>query len=190
MMFIPLSILMIENESDRSFMEALYIDHYKTMLAIARKYVNSTQDAEDVVSRAIISLIEKVDLLKTFDEKTQRAYIFITVKRIAFSHLRRQKLEKSMEPDTVEALMPDDEETPEESLLRKSSVDDLRKAFRLLTENEQMLMHMKYFLDMTDEEIAEAEGILVNSVRPKLFRIRRKVEHLLREMDIHGESEV
>lgn len=59
MIFFPLAILMISDESDREFMKALYIKYRMSMFRMARALTDSEQDAEDVVSEACVSLIKK-----------------------------------------------------------------------------------------------------------------------------------
>ena len=63
-MFFPIVILAITDDSDREFMKALYIKYHLTMFRMARALTDSKYDAEDVVSDACVSLIKKNFVLR------------------------------------------------------------------------------------------------------------------------------
>ena len=80
MMFFPLAILMISDESDREFMKALYIKYRMSMFRMARALTDSEQDAEDVVSEACVSLIKKISRIRQLDCNVWEGYI-ISIRR-------------------------------------------------------------------------------------------------------------
>ena len=57
---IPITILLIEDDSDRAFMEQLYLDYSKLMYAVAMSRLGNPLDAEDAVHEAILRLIDKI----------------------------------------------------------------------------------------------------------------------------------
>ena len=80
MMFFPLAILMISDESDRESMKALYIKYRMSMFRMARALTDSEQDAEDVVSEACVSLIKKISRIRQLDCNVLEGYI-ISIRR-------------------------------------------------------------------------------------------------------------
>ena len=84
----PFLFLIIEDADDRIFMENLYVDYRKRMYQIALQYVHSNSDADDIVSESVVSLVGKIQKLREFDDNALKAYISITVRNTAISHLR------------------------------------------------------------------------------------------------------
>ena len=58
---IPITILAIENDDDRTFMIQLYIDYRWFMYNIAYEIIQDSQIAEDMVSQAVCELIDALD---------------------------------------------------------------------------------------------------------------------------------
>lgn len=54
--FLPASILTIEDDDDRAFIAQLYVQHSKLMFGIALSYLHDYHDAQDAVNDAIISM--------------------------------------------------------------------------------------------------------------------------------------
>lgn len=79
MVFFPVMILAITDDSDREFMKMIYIQHHMTMFRMARSLTDSHQDAEDVVSDACVSLIRKISVLRCLDCNVLEGYIISTV---------------------------------------------------------------------------------------------------------------
>jgi RNA polymerase sigma-70 factor (ECF subfamily) len=63
MIAFPNAILLIQDDSDRAFMERLYLNYSKLMYAVAMKRLSNPQDAEDAVHEAILRLMKKISLL-------------------------------------------------------------------------------------------------------------------------------
>ena len=60
------------------------------MLAVARKYVQTKYDQEEVISEACMALIKNISTLRTLKGKKLPAYIVTTVKNKARDYLNRQ----------------------------------------------------------------------------------------------------
>lgn len=73
MIIMPLSILAIEDDSDRAFMEQLYLDHHAAMKRTARRILHHPEDAEDFVQSVCIALCKKVSLLREMECNSLRS---------------------------------------------------------------------------------------------------------------------
>lgn len=58
MMMFPVSILAIEDDSDRAFMEQLYTAHELLMHKCALRFLHNGYDADDAVNNACVKLIK------------------------------------------------------------------------------------------------------------------------------------
>ena len=66
-------------------------------------------------------------------------------------------------------------------LLEEAGIEGVKEAIRALPPREKDLMLMKYFREMTEQEIADETGLKPVSVRVHLSRARKRLARLLKE---------
>ena len=168
----------IADDSDRAFMENLFMKNRYLMFFIAKKCLHNNADAEDAVSDSCISLIKKIALLRGMEDRTLKAYIVTTVKNNSLLILQRKKKYVGFEHlDSVENSDP----APDERLIHECSIKQLIKALEMLDETDRMILRMRYFQKYSDAEIGKATGLKHSSVRARLTRARGKLYRMLRE---------
>lgn len=180
MLFFPIAILTITDETDREFMKELYIEYHMTMFRMARALTDSTHDAEDVVSETCVCLIKKISVLKCLDRNVLEGYIISSVKNAAYMLHRKKKTRK--EADSGEEILQfiaDENSAPDGRILQECMIDELMSAIDQLPESDQTVIRMKYFEKLSDQEIARLLAIQEVSVRSKLTRARRRIYELL-----------
>ena len=176
---LPIIFLLLEDETDRQFMENLYAQYHRLMYAQALEVLRQSQAAEDAVSESLLALIKKISLLRTFDSARLRSYVVVTVKHLSITMLNKRQREKIDSGVTLEDLA--DAGRVDDRLLEEAGVERIRQAIRALPPREKDIMLMKYFREMTDEEIAEEIGVRPVSVRVHLSRARKHLAQLLLE---------
>ena len=62
---IPFCILAIEDESDRAFMESLFLQYNRLMYHEIFKITKNLDDTEDILQSSLVKLIEKIPLILT-----------------------------------------------------------------------------------------------------------------------------
>ena len=179
MALIPLVLLLIENEDDRAFMENVYLQYHRLMYAQALRILRQSQAAEDAVSDSLLKLMKKISLLRTFECNKLRAYVVITVRHTAISHLNRLRRERLPGDVTLEEIAGGDR--VDNRLLEEAGIEGVKEAIRALPPREKDLMLMKYFREMTEQEIADETGLKPVSVRVHLSRARKRLARLLKE---------
>lgn len=176
---LPIIFLLLEDETDRQFMENLYAQYHRLMYAQALEVLRQSQAAEDAVSESLLALIKKISLLRTFDSARLRSYVVVTVKHLSITLLNKRQREKIDSGVALEDLA--DAGRVDDRLLEEAGVERIRQAIRALPPREKDIMLMKYFREMTDEEIAEEIGVRPVSVRVHLSRARKHLAQLLLE---------
>lgn len=179
MMSLPTAILTISDDADREFMETLYLQHRVSMFRMARSLTASEHDAADVVSDACVSLIRKIALLRRLDCNVLEGYIISTVKNTAYTLRRRKKTCGEVSGEEIFPFIEDENAAPDRRILQECTIQELMNAIQQLSEDDQMVLRMKYFEKCSEQEIAKAFGIQAGSVRSKLLRARRRVLVLL-----------
>jgi RNA polymerase sigma-70 factor (ECF subfamily) len=129
----------------------------------------SQSAAEDLLQEAYLRLI-RADI-RVNDENHRKNYLF----RIA-TNLLRDRFRRRRPPaaELTEARDPADQAA---DIQLKS---DLSKALRELTPRERQLLWLAYVEGMSHHEIAAAVGLKSGSIRPLLFRARRRMAEVLR----------
>ena len=137
---------------------------------LAMSYVKNRDAALDVVQEAIVKALSKVDTVR------EPAYLKTWFYRIlineATNHFRRNRNLVSLEEVMADrAAEPRD---PGERL-------DLYDAIDRLSFPEQTVIKLRYFEDMKLEEIAQATGANLNTVKSRLYKAIRKLKDMTGE---------
>lgn len=179
MLLFPVVILSVAGETDREFMKALFIRHRITMFRVARTLTKSDPDAEDVVSEARVLLIGKISRLRQLDCNVLEGYVISTVKNAAYLLHRRKKGRKEAASEEALQFLADENTAPDRRMLQKCTIQELMEAIWQLSEDDQLVLRMKYFEKCSDSEIAKVLGIQSVSVRSRLTRARQRIYVLL-----------
>ena len=174
---IPLIFLLVENEDDRAFMEGVYTQYHRLMYVQALRVLGQSEAAEDAVSDSILKLIKKISLLRTLDSNKLRSYVVITVRNTAVTALNKKQRERIDGSVTIEEIAGSGH--VDDGLLSQAGVEGIKNAMKRLPPREKDVMLMKYFRELTDEEIAEEMGLRPVSVRVVLSRARKHLAQLL-----------
>ena len=173
---IPFVFLLTEGEDDRLFLEGVYEEYHRLMYAQALRVLRDGGMAQDAVSDSLMALMKKIPLLRTLECNKLRAYAVITVRHTAISLLNK----RNREPAADEALINlEDGFRVDEGALARAGVQEIKRAVRSLPPRERDAMLMRYFRNMSDEEIAQEMGIRAVSVRVQLTRARKHMAALL-----------
>ena len=175
-----------DNEESRQFFVELYLRYKPIMFKTASKYVDDYGTVEDLIHDAMIKLIEKEELLTTFDGCTLRAYVVYTIRNMSISFMRKQSRNKQrladLDDDSLEvAGLIDDAPLPEEVVLMKESKEEFVRVWETLPENVRELLAGKYIRQMDNKELAEEFGCSPDSIRMKLTRARRLAIEKIKE---------
>ena len=174
MLLIPMAILAIEDEDDRAFMTRIYLDYGRLMYSVAIEIVRDPHIAEDMVSGAILAMIKDIDALRKINSFRLRSYIASIVRNDSIDYVRKRNRQGKY------FFMPDD------ALLRSAEIESLRGAIEKLSENERLLLTMKYVDEAEDSDIARLLGIGKDSVRVYLSRARKHLQRIIMEDNKNG----
>lgn len=137
---------------------------------LAVSYVKNRDAALDVVQEAIVKALSKVDSVR------EPAYLKTWFYRIlineAMNHFRRNRNLVSLEEVMVDRAVESGD--PGERL-------DLYDAIDRLSFQEQTVIKLRYFEDMKLEEIAQATGANLNTVKSRLYKAIRKLKDMTGE---------
>lgn len=175
----------IPDDQKRSFMEGLYLEYRSAMFSAAYDVMQKQQDTEDIIHDTLIKLMEKTPLLMSFDCFTLHSYIVISIRRTAIDVLRRRgrRGELFYEEDSFLDTLASDDCQVDDTLIREAESQQLHTALDMLKQRQRDLLNMRYFLNMSDEEIAETYGLKPASMRCLLSRARKELADIMRGLE-------
>lgn len=90
-MMIPIAILAIEDDDDRTFVIQLYVDYRWFMYNIAYEIIQDSQIAEDIVSQAVCELIDALADIRRINSCKLKSYIALLVRNDSIDYVRKRK---------------------------------------------------------------------------------------------------
>jgi RNA polymerase sigma-70 factor (sigma-E family) len=141
---------------------ALYADHALGLIRLAHIMLGSRPAAEDVVHEAFLGLYRRWAQLD--DQSRALGYLRSSVLNGCRSVLRRRptfELDSWQQPPATSA---------ESAVLSAEEQRELVRALRSLPPRQREVLALKYYLELPDEEIADAMGIRQGTVRSARYR--------------------
>ena len=174
----PLSLMTIMDDDDRNYMITIYERYQWLMIAIARRYVQTSYDQEEILSEACLALIKKIPTLQTLESEKLPAYIATTVKNKAYDYLARQNTRKNryIPIDSISYSLTDDASDVERQILLSEELALVARSINALPIKEKQVFILKYKYDMDANIIAEKVGISKESVSKYFCRAKEKIK--------------
>jgi len=147
-------------KKEKAVEETLLME-YDRYYRLAFSYVHNDADASDIVQNGAYKAIrashsiKKIEFVKTWVYRIMLNEIFDFCRKRKFESLDEMEWETGVE-DSYENF-------------------DLQEAMKALSEQERMIIELKYFEDMKLEEIAEMMNINLSTVKSKLYRSMKKL---------------
>ena len=179
-------VLTINSDSDRFFVEKLYLQYRKNIYAAAFKILNHREDTEDCVQDVIKTVIRHVDRFRRISPEEIPKLLAVCTRNTAINIYRKNKRKQENE-----SKLPFDSEY-EEELLREnrlfyqernpdviaSRTEIRQRLVQLISElddiyRDVLILQIQY--KMSNREIADILGISPNTVSVRLHRAKRKL---------------
>lgn len=173
-------ILQAKKGEQKAFSELLntfWSDVYHFQLLRTR----NENDAEDICVRTFSKAFEKIE---TYDPSFEFKTWLITIsKNIHIDLVRKQKsakwLKTSDHEDDELLEQADDAPTAEDLLITQQNLDKLLKCIKVLKPHYQEVINLRYFQELTYEEIAKELGEPLTNIKVKLLRAKRLLAEIL-----------
>jgi RNA polymerase sigma-70 factor (ECF subfamily) len=172
-------------------LEALARKYYLPAVRAAFLVVRDQELAEDIVQTSFLNLTTKI---KQFDEtKDFRPWFFRSIVNSAISDCRTRKRSMRLSDDdeshplaSIEKLIGEGE-SPEEEYISEETRAAVWQALEELSPQQRAAVVLKYYLELSENEITEELQRPKSTVKWLLFSARQKLRRLL-EPDRSGEN--
>jgi RNA polymerase sigma-70 factor (sigma-E family) len=152
--------------------DELYAAHYRRLVRLSVLLVRDVETAEEVVQDSFVAMHGRWRTLR--DPEKGLAYLRQTVVNRSRSILRRRGVEARHTP----AVVPDHPGADEDSLVaeRRREVLD---ALRALPDRQREVLALRYYLDLSEADIATTLGISRGAVKSHASRGAAALRRLL-----------
>ena len=138
------------------------------VMAVGKSFFHSSEDVEDFCQDVFLRAYQKLSAFKGES-------LFSTwISRIAFTQaVNRKARDKTAERLENEELIEDSAMSAEEKLVRQIQQEAVRSSVDELPERYASCVRMYFFGGMSHEQIAEATGLPLNTVKSHIFRAKK-----------------
>jgi RNA polymerase sigma-70 factor (ECF subfamily) len=170
----------LASRGDAAALEALFRTMYAPLCAVARGFVDTAADAEDVVEETFLKLWVSRERIRV--RGSVRNYLTVAVRNTALNHADRRRVEARY---TEAALLQDSwlSGVAVNDALKRLHAEDMaeqvRRAIDALPRRARETYRLFYHQNLSYAEIARVMGVSVRTVETQLVRsVRRLVKQL------------
>jgi len=176
----PTDLVVRARTGDAEAWGDLYREFAPAIFRFCRRAMPTHEDAEDATMEVFMKLRDK---LSQFDHtRSFTAWLYKVAANHCWDMLRRRKGRQNKETEDVDDIPlehPDPNQL--ERLIEERSNDEVRKALGKLGVRARMALVMRYYSDMSYDEIADALGVRRAFVGVVLLRARHELRQVLGE---------
>lgn len=160
-------------QMDEDDFRAFYVRTCGAVWAYLARATGDRAAADDLLQEAYFRLLRTTAQFESEDHR--KNYLFRIATNLLRDRHRRPSLENNRLPERDGGDIPAAGDLAEQTQQRT----DLQRAMARLTSRERELLLLAYGQGSTHQEIAGSLGLKAGSIKPLLFRARRKLARLL-----------
>lgn len=176
-------------DSDESVvLEQVYKEQSKKYLGIAYAVLKDFHEAQDVVQLSFEKLVKNRKAIDLTDKDRVVAYLYTVVRNQAIDvYKRKKKIEYTHDTDYYR-LANQDEISIDKNLLELEKREEITKKLDLINHRYSTVLTLKYYLDLSNQEIAKSMDCSELNVRVLLHRARQSLKKILtNEVELNNE---
>jgi len=161
--------LQMDEDTFRSF----YTRTSGMLWAYLARATNDPAAADDLLQESYYRLLRTTTTFECEDHR--KNYLFRIATNLIRDRFRRPRIDNAQLPEHGEGDIPASGDLAQQTQQRS----DLARAMAQLSQRERALVWLAYGQGSTHQEIAGALGLKPGSIKPLLFRARRKLARML-----------
>ncbi len=154
-------------------LSVLYEAHYRGLVKLASMYVDDVETAEEVTQDAFVKMLSG---RYRIEPGREAPYLRSAVLNGARSMLRKRRVRRLHDPEP-----PGTAPSAEVGGIQGAETQRMLVAMRSLPEKQAAVLILRYYLDLSEAEIADTLGIARGSVKSHAHRGLAKLSNLLEE---------
>jgi len=158
---------------------AQLVDRYKApVYSLAYRMLGTSGDAEDAAQEIFVRAYTK---LATFDRSRKFSTWLLSIGSNYCIDVLRRRRATMVDLDDVAFAVPDQAPGPERRAVDQEQRVAIARAVQRLPETYRLVTILRYYHDLSYEEIERTTGLSEATIKTRLFRARRQLEELLKQ---------
>lgn len=167
---------MISNMEAMSF-DDFYKKNYLLVFRYIKKKIFSAEDAEDLASVVFTYCYQNWDRYDA-SKASLSSWLFMIVNSRLKNYYRDKKT--FVDYDSLSFLIGDTQDSLDQALMLDSTRQELAAALKQLPEKQSQLIIYKYFMNLSDSEIADRLMMSVGNVRVTCHRVLKRLSETMK----------
>lgn len=163
----------LESEVDSAGLAGLYEQHYRSLVKLAAFYVDDRESAEEIVQDSFVRLLNGNYKIVAGKEGP---YLRTMVVNGGRSALRKRRVRRAFKPEPPGLVA-----AAEHHGVAATEHDRMLDALRQLPERQASVLILRYYEDLSEEDIAKTLGIARGSVKSHAHRGLAKLAKIIGE---------
>jgi len=170
-------------QGDPAAFEALVDMHAQYVYNLALRVVQNPAEAEDLAQEAFLRAWRGLPAFRGQSKFSTWLYRIVT--NLCYNHLPRIKRElASLVPDEEAIGLPDEYQSPEQSVLNAELRTHLHNVIEGLPESFRLLVTLRHLQGMSYKEISKVTGMPLGTVKTGLYRARQMLKIALENYEV------
>lgn len=184
-----LVVLAVNNNDQKAFAE-LMSRYWDPVFFMLQKMVLSKDDAEDLTIEAFGKAFRNIH--QYTPSYAFSTWLFKIASNNAIDFIRKKKLQnltsldrpyENQEGEEISQTVKSDVLNPEESVIKKQKFDHIKVVIEKLKPRYRELIQLRYYEELSYEEIGDRLSLPVGTVKAQLFRARDLLASLLKDSE-------
>jgi len=146
---------------------------------VCRRMLKSHDDADDVAQNVFVKIYNALDKFNEASQFFTWAYRIATNESINF--MRAQKVRQAVGLDTLISEPAGKDAHPDEHIEKGEQRQIIEEAIAELPEKQRKVFVMRYYQELSYEEIAEVLGTSIGGLKANYFHAFKKIEETLKK---------
>lgn len=174
----PIDMITRAKAGDAEAWGELYREFAPAIFRFCRRALPAREDAEDATMEVFTKLRDK---LGQYDSsRSFSAWLYKVAANHCWDTLRRRKVRQDKETEDVDSVPLEHPDANQlEKLIEQRTSEEVRKALDKLGNRARMALVMRYYSDMSYDEIADALGVRRAFVGVVLLRARHELRQVM-----------
>ena len=170
-------------QGDRLAIEVLIRRYQNYVYRLCYLVMRSEQDAEDMTQETFIRAFRALPRFEIRKGTSFEAWLYRIAVNACRSRMRRKWYQVLPWPDPAPQLVAELEEQPDRVLIQGERRDQMLAAIECLGEKHRLVVILRYYAGLSNEEIARTLGIPSGTVRSRLHIARHRLRDLLTKQE-------
>ncbi len=189
------ALVKLAKSGDMQAFETLIIKHEKIVYNIALRMFGASEDVKDISQEVFLKVYRN---LQQFDEKSAfSTWVYRIAMNTCIDEMRKRKnkqtysLEEELEDTdgSYQKQFADNEETPEQTMMRKEAQSEILQALETLSAEHRMAIVLRDIRGFSYEEIADMTDTTLGTVKSRISRARLQLkEEILKTREQSGKN--